>query len=179
MSQEQSDNEHLHFWSFIDHAVERVGRQLPGTDPLAMRLVLTLHRAASMVVYDLESTVHRPRGWSWPGFRVLFVIWLAGPVEAKKVWELAGVSRAAGSALIGTLERDGLLTKERAPYDGRAVLLELTGTGREAIGAAFRAHNERERAWAGSLSEAEQHTLIELLDKLTAHSTHFDARYRA
>ncbi|MFE6686221.1 hypothetical protein ACFVFQ_07045 [Streptomyces sp. NPDC057743] len=59
------------------------------------------------------------------------------------------------------------------------MLLELTGTGREAIGAAFRAHNERERAWAGSLSEAEQHTLIELLDKLTAHSTHFDARYRA
>ncbi|WP_409474417.1 hypothetical protein [Streptomyces sp. HC307] len=67
MTQEQPDAEHLHFWSFIDHAVERAGRELPGVDPLAMRMVLTLHRAANMLVYDLESTVHRPRGWSWPG----------------------------------------------------------------------------------------------------------------
>ncbi|MFG1667908.1 MarR family winged helix-turn-helix transcriptional regulator [Streptomyces sp. Y7] len=178
MTQEQSDAEHLHFWSFIDHAVERAGRELPGVDPLAMRLVLTLHRAANMLVYDLESTVHRPRGWSWPGFRVLFAIWLAGPVEAKKVAELSGMSRAAVSALVATLEKDGLVSKERAPYDGRAVQLRLTDAGREAITSAFRAHNEREQEWAGSLSEDELHTLIALLGKLTTHSTHFDARHR-
>lgn len=178
VTQEQSDAEHLHFWSFIDHAVERAGRELPGVDPLAMRLVLTLHRAANMLVYDLESTVHRPRGWSWPGFRVLFAIWLAGPVEAKKVAELSGMSRAAVSALVATLEKDGLVSKERAPYDGRAVQLRLTDAGREAITSAFRAHNEREQEWAGSLSEDELHTLIALLGKLTTHSTHFDARHR-
>ncbi|MEU9288935.1 MarR family transcriptional regulator [Streptomyces sp. NPDC048275] len=178
MTQEQPDAEHLHFWSFIDHAVERVGRELSGVDPLAMRLVLTLHRAASMVVYDLESTVHRPRGWSWPGFRVLFAIWLAGPVEAKKVAELSGMSRAAVSALVNTLERDGLVSKERAPYDGRAVQLSLTDAGRESITSAFQVHNEREQEWAGSLSQDELHTLIDLLGKLTAHSTHFGARHR-
>ncbi|WP_328768042.1 MarR family winged helix-turn-helix transcriptional regulator [Streptomyces sp. NBC_00286] len=173
------DSEHLHFWSFIDHAVDRVGRELPGVDPLAMRLVLTLHRAANMLVYDLESTVHRPRGWSWPGFRILFAIWLSGPVEAKKVAELSGMSRAAVSALVNTLERDGLVSKERASYDGRAVRLALTDAGLEAITTAFRAHNEREQEWAGSLSEEEQRTLIDLLGKLTAHSAHFDARHRA
>ncbi|MEV0406042.1 MarR family transcriptional regulator [Actinoallomurus sp. NPDC050550] len=175
----QADAEHLHFWSFIDHAVALVGRELPAVDPLAMRLVLTLTRAASMLVYDLESTVHRPRGWSWPGFRVLFAIWLAGPVEARKVAELSGMSRAAVSALVSTLERDGLVGKERAEYDGRAVQLRLTDAGLEAITSAFQAHNEREHEWAGSLSEEEQHTLIELLGKLTAHSTQFDARHRA
>lgn len=179
MTQEQPGAEHLHFWSFIDHAVERVGRELPGVDPLAMRLVLTLHRAANMIVYDLESTVHRPRGWSWPGFRVLFAIWLSGPVEAKKVAELSGMSRAAVSALVGTLEKDGLVSKERAPYDGRALQLRLTDAGREAITSAFQAHNEREQEWAGSLSEDEARTLIDLLGKLTAHSMHFDARHRA
>jgi DNA-binding MarR family transcriptional regulator len=173
------DSEHLHFWSFIDHAVDRVGRELPGVDPLAMRLVLTLHRAANMLVYDLESTVHRPRGWSWPGFRILFAIWLSGPVEAKKVAELSGMSRAAVSALVNTLERDGLVSKERASYDGRAVQLGLTDAGLEAITTAFRSHNQREREWAGSLSEEEQRTLIDLLGKLTAHSAHFDARHRA
>lgn len=52
-------------------------------------MVLTLHRAANMLVYDLESAVHRPCGWSWPGFRALFAIWLSGPVEVKKVAELS------------------------------------------------------------------------------------------
>nr|WSY48931.1 MarR family transcriptional regulator [Streptomyces sp. NBC_00886] len=178
MPQEQPDVDHLHFWTFIDHAVERVARELPGVDPLAMRLVLTLHRAANMVVYDLESTVHRPRGWSWPGFRVLFAIWLSGPVEAKKIAELSGMSRAAVSALVATLEKDGLVSKKRAEYDGRAVQVNLTDAGLEAITSAFRAHNEREREWASPLSEEEQHTLIDLLGKLTAHSTHFDARHR-
>ncbi|MER5699741.1 MarR family transcriptional regulator [Streptomyces mirabilis] len=178
MPEEQPDAEHLHFWSFINYAVEQADRELPDVDPLAMRLVLTLHRAADMLVYDLESTVHRPRGWSWPGFRVLFAIWLSGPVEARKVAELSGMSRAAVSALVSTLERDGLVSKERAAYDGRAVQLRLSDAGLEAIASAFRAHNEREQEWASSLSEEEQHTLIDLLGKLTAHSTHFGARHR-
>jgi DNA-binding MarR family transcriptional regulator len=179
MTLEPSDPENLHFWSFIDYAVGRVSRELPSIDPLAMRLVFTLHRAANMVVYDLESTVHRPRGWSWPGFRVLFAIWLSAPVEAKKVAELSGMSRAAVSALVNTLERDGLVRKERAAYDGRALELSLTESGQEAIATAFLAHNEREREWAGALTGDEKRTLIELLGKLTTHSAHFDARHRA
>ncbi|MFF0630617.1 MarR family winged helix-turn-helix transcriptional regulator [Streptomyces sp. NPDC004296] len=179
MPQDQPDNEQLHFWSFIDHAIARTTRELPDVDPLAMRLVLSLHRAANMLVYDLESTVHRPHGWSWPGFRVLFAIWLTSPVEAKKVAELSGMSRAAVSALVATLERDGLLAKKRAPYDKRALHLSLTDEGRAAIADAFREHNAREREWAASLSADEQATLITLLEKLTAHSVHFDARHRA
>ncbi|HWG25050.1 MarR family winged helix-turn-helix transcriptional regulator [Actinospica sp.] len=177
-TEQRPDTEHLHFWSFIDHAVDQVSAELPGVDPLAMRLVLTLHRAANMVVYDLESAVHRPRGWSWPGFRVLFALWLSSPVEAKKVAELTGMSRAAVSALVTTLEKDGLIKKERAAYDLRAVQLSLTDEGLEAITSAFRAHNQREQEWAASLSEGEQQTLIELLNKLTAHSVNFDARQR-
>ena len=57
----------LGFWSFVDYAVDRTAERMPGIDPLAMRMVMTLHRAASMIVYDIESSVHRPRGWSWPG----------------------------------------------------------------------------------------------------------------
>src|SRR5437660_2329039 len=35
-------------------------------NPAAMRMVLTLHRVTSALVYDLESSVHRPHGFSWP-----------------------------------------------------------------------------------------------------------------
>ena len=92
--------EQLDFLGFVDYAVDRTGRELPEIDLAAMRLVITLHRVTSALVYDLESSVHRPRGFSWPGFRVLFVLWLAGPAEAKRVAELTGMSRAAVSALV-------------------------------------------------------------------------------
>jgi DNA-binding MarR family transcriptional regulator len=144
-----------------------------------MRLVMTLHRVAGMVVYDVESTVHRPRGWSWPGFRAMFCLWLTAPVEAKKVAELTGMSRAAVSALVATLERDGLVAKDRAPHDGRAVQLSLTDKGLQSIASDFDAHNSREREWAAALTDAEQRTLIRLLDKLAAHSARFGARHRA
>ena len=88
-------SEDLDYWSFIDVAVERTSARLPGIDPQAMRLVLSLYRASNAMVYDLESAVHRPRGWSWPGFRVLFVLWLVAPLEAKRVAQLSGMSRAA------------------------------------------------------------------------------------
>jgi DNA-binding MarR family transcriptional regulator len=178
VAQQHSDTDDLHFWSFIDYAIDRAGRALPGIDPLAMRLVLSLHRAANMLVYDLESTVHRPRGLSWPGFRVMFVIWLAGPLEAKKVAELSGMSRAAVSALVATLGKDGFVVKDRDPNDGRALRLGLTPAGLDAITSDFRAHNAREQEWTDALTEDEQRTLIDLLGKVTARSVHIDAKQR-
>ncbi|HXV91720.1 MAG TPA: MarR family winged helix-turn-helix transcriptional regulator [Pseudonocardia sp.] len=158
----------LDYWSFVDAAVERTTRALPSVDPRAMRLVLSLHRAANALVYDLESAVHRPRGWSWPGFRVLFVLWLSGPLEAKHVAALSGMSRAAVSALVNTLERDGLVTRRRAGHDRRSVELSLTETGRARFAEAFAAHNEREQTWASALTAEEVDTLTGLLEKLMA-----------
>ncbi|MGH3518982.1 MAG: MarR family winged helix-turn-helix transcriptional regulator [Haloechinothrix sp.] len=156
----------LDYLSFVDYAIAKTTRELPTVDPVAMRLVLTLHRLTSALVYDLESAVHRPSGWSWPGFRVLFVLWLAGPLESKRVAELSGMSRAAVSALVNTLQRDGLVSRSQAEHDRRAVQLELTDAGHEAVVGAFAAHNEREQAWAGTLSKPERTILIGLLEKL-------------
>jgi DNA-binding MarR family transcriptional regulator len=158
----------LDFWSFVDAAVERVGDRLPQIDPEAMRLILTLYRVTNMVVYDLESVVHRPRGWSYPGFRLLFTLWVAGPMEAKRAAELSGMSRQAVSALVGTLSRDGLVSKTPDVDDRRAVRLSLTEAGEEAIGSAFATHNERERLWADPLTGEERATLVRLLGKLGA-----------
>ncbi|WP_245930081.1 MarR family winged helix-turn-helix transcriptional regulator [Allonocardiopsis opalescens] len=166
------------FWSFVDAAVTRTARQLPGTDTDATRLVLTLYRVTNMVVYDLESSVHRPRGWSWPGFRLLFVLWLAGPLEAGRAAELSGMSRQAVSALTNTLERQGLVSRAPSARDGRSVRLSLTDTGQRAIADAFAAHNERERLWAASLSAEEQATLVRLLGKLGSAAQHSEIRRR-
>lgn len=51
------------------------------------------------------------------------------------------MSRAAVSALVNTLKRDGLVRKERAAHDGRTVGHSLTDSGQEATTSAFLAHS--------------------------------------
>jgi DNA-binding MarR family transcriptional regulator len=173
------DVEGLDFWSFANFAVDRARAQLPETDSGAMRLVLTLHRAVGMLVYDLESSVHRPRGLSWPGFRVLFALWIVGPMEPRRVAELAGMSRAAVSALVKTLERDGFIERRHREHDRRLVELRLSAPGQAEIAQAFGAHNRRESQWADALSPDEQATLIDLLQKLMERRTISDVRRRS
>jgi DNA-binding MarR family transcriptional regulator len=156
------------YWSFVAIAVERTTHALPAVDARAMRLMLSLYRASNAMVYDLESAVHRPRGWSFAGFRVLFVLWLAGPLEAKRVAQLAGMSRAAVSALVNTLERDGLVARRKAGRDRRSVELSLTAHGDQVFADAFAAHNAREQTWASALTDDEAAQLTALLEKLMA-----------
>lgn len=166
------------FLSFVDFAVRRAAELQPGQDGAAQRLVLLLNRVASVVTYDLESAVHRPHGWTWSGFRLLNVLYLAGPTEGKRIAAMSGMSRAAVSSLANTLEKQGLVTREQAAHDGRAVTLRLTPSGEAAMSAAYREHNARERRWADGLTEAECETLTALLGKLAAHATNDWVRRR-
>jgi DNA-binding MarR family transcriptional regulator len=167
------------FWSFVDVAVDRARAELPDIDPDAMRLVLMLHRAVGMLVYDLEASVHRPRGLSWPGFRVLFVLWIQGPLESRRVAELTGMSRAAVSALVKTLERDGFLRRRQLEHDRRMVELSLTERGKVEIVGTFAAHNQREQVWAQGLSREEQETMFVLLGKIMARRSAAGLRHRS
>ena len=178
MTAEPAASDNLDYLSFVDYAIARATAELPVVDPVAMRLGLTLHRLSSTLVYDWESTVHHPRGWTWAGFRVLFVLWLAGPLEAKRIAQLSGMSRAAVSALVNTLARGGLVSRKPAERDRPAVLLTLTSAGHNAITNAYQAHNEREQAWASALTEPEQRALIGLLHKLATGAAATEAKRR-
>lgn len=156
----------LDYLNFPQHALREAEQRLPDLDADAMRLVLLLHRVTNALVYDLESSVHRRHGWSWAGFRLLFVLWISGPLEGKRVAALAGMSRAAVSNLVNTLERAGLVRRKTRPEDARAILLSLTSNGSKRFGAALGEHNAREREWAALLTRDECKQLITLLDKL-------------
>lgn len=168
----------LDFWSFVALANERLTREYGFQHNLATQTLLTLNRVSNIVTYDLESAVHRPRGRSWSGFRLLFVTWLAGPLEPRKAAELTGMSRAAVSNLTKTLIAEGLLDRSPCEHDGRSVVLSLTEAGHEEMIDVFRAQNEREYAWTQALTEAEQRILIMLLDKLITNREHFDIHGR-
>ncbi|GAA4879513.1 MULTISPECIES: MarR family winged helix-turn-helix transcriptional regulator [Saccharopolyspora] len=168
----------LDFWSFVERANRRLAAEYGFRHQLATEVLLTLNRASNIVTYDLEAAVHRPRGRSWSGFRLMFVTWLAGPLEPKKAAELTGMSRAAVSNLAKGLVGDGLLARAPGERDGRSVLLSLTEAGHQEIVEVFQAHNDREHEWTSVLTETEQRILVMLLDKLITNRDQFDVRGR-
>jgi DNA-binding MarR family transcriptional regulator len=169
----------LDFWSFVALANDTLAREYGFRHQLATELLLTLNRASELVTYDLESSVHRPRGRSWAAFRLMFVVWLAGPLESKSVARLTGTSRAAVSNLTKPLVTEGLLHRRPDEHDGRSVRLSLTEAGRAEMIDVFRRHNERENEWATGLTETEQRMLVMLLDKLISGRRRFAAHDRS
>lgn len=127
---------------------------------------LNLVRVANLLVGDLESHVHRPSGWTWAGFRVMFVVFVKQKAEPREVARLAGVSRASVSGVLNTLERDGLVVRERSSADRRIVTVRLTARGRRAAIDAFKKNHEVEKLWLASLSADETRALIGLLHRL-------------
>ncbi|WP_168583007.1 MarR family winged helix-turn-helix transcriptional regulator [Gephyromycinifex aptenodytis] len=171
-----TSDEELDFWSFVRLARTRLTQQ-GFSDPHATELLLTLNRASGIITYDLEASVHRPAGRSWATFRILYVLWLAGDLEPRRVAELTGLTRAAVSNHLGPLLREGLLHREPAAHDGRSVILSLSTRGEREIQSLFAAQHEREVAWTAALTQDEQATLVRLLDKLVSR-TDLDVRHR-
>ena len=138
--------------AFVDRAIDDVTSRLDGIDRTAMQFGMLLHRVTNTVVYDLESTVHRPAGWSWSAFRAIFTLWVNGPTEPSRLAELTGMSRQAVSALTKTLAADELIERRPATHDARSVVLSITAYGAEQIERVFREHNRREAEWAAAPS---------------------------
>jgi DNA-binding MarR family transcriptional regulator len=152
--------------AFVTRALAETPRRIDGIDRESMELILLLHRVTNVVVYDLESRVHRPAGWTWAAFRAVFTLWISGPLEPSRLAETSGMSRQAVSSLVKTLEADGLIARSAVAHDGRSVVLSLTPTGTRKIMQVFRDHNGREADWAGTLDADERETMIRLLRKL-------------
>lgn len=138
----------------------------PEVDLDVLTAALNIVRVSNLLVNDLESQVHRPSGWTWAGFRIMFVVFVAGTAEPREVARLAGVSRASVSGALNTLERDGLIVRERSSADRRIVTVRLTERGRGATVDAFRQNHHVEAEWLARLTRQELRTLVELLHRL-------------
>lgn len=171
-------SDELDFWSFVDLARRRLHDEYDITDTDATELLLSLNRASGVVTYDLEASAHRPRGRSWAVFRLMHVLWLAGPLESRKVAELCGMTRAGVTNLTKPLITEGVVERQPHHHDGRSVVLGLTAAGRREAEEAFAEHHRRELQWADGLTADETRTLVRLLTKLIAHRPDLAVRGR-
>jgi DNA-binding MarR family transcriptional regulator len=140
-------------------AVEAVSAAVPDADLDALRASFDLVRAATRLVQRLEAEVHREAGWSMAGFRVMFCVWVSDELEPREIARLSGLSRAAVSSVLNTLERDGLVERFRESDDRRLVTVRLTADGRRRLVAAYRHQNEVEQEFFGQLSTGDRRRL--------------------
>lgn len=170
--------ETLDYRQFAQVAATWIAHEFPEANITANRLFVTLYRATSSVIYDFESSIHRPAGGTWSSYRLLFALWVGGPLTPQRAAQLTGMSRAAVSNLASTLETKGLLSKTASAKDGRSLTLGLTEAGLARIREVFTQQNNREDEWSRALTEQESELLISLLDKLMTHRATFGAKLR-
>ncbi len=155
--------------TFEEAAAGRVGERIDDADLDALRASFDLIRVSNRLVQHLERRVHRPAGWSMAGFRVMFCVWVAGELEPREIAHLSGLSRAAVSSVLNTLERDGLVRRYRESSDRRLVTVRLTDAGEHGVRQAYAAQNRQERAFFDALSPTQLRELTATLQTMLQH----------
>lgn len=105
-------------------------------------------------------------GITFAQFQLLDAVDRVGSAGNARVAELAGVSGATATQAVSRLEQRGLLRRERAAADGRAVTIALTAHGRELLEEKRSLLSERARALFGSLKPSQRERAAGLLDEL-------------
>ena len=101
----------------------------------------------------------------------MLAVLVMGPLEPRQVAPLAGVSRASISAVLNTLERDGLVERRRDSADRRVVTIVLTELGKAQLLSTYAEQHVVEREWAATLSTSEIKQFTGLLRKMLAGRT--------
>jgi DNA-binding MarR family transcriptional regulator len=86
--------------------------------------------------------------------------------RVQELADRAGIAAPTATRILDTLERRGLVTRDRAEHDRRAVLVALTPAGRAALGSRHEWMLGRERTLFESLPRAERALAPELLARL-------------
>jgi DNA-binding MarR family transcriptional regulator len=144
----------------------RAPEVVPGIDLDTMFLMFNLSRVYHRLTQDLEAAVHRPLGLTYPGFRVLFTILMAGPTEPSRLARLVGVSRPATSVVVSTLQRQGFVTRRRDSADRRVISVVLTELGEAVVREAIRLQHQRVREWTADLTLAQKREVAAVLGRL-------------
>ncbi|NUT47353.1 MAG: MarR family transcriptional regulator [Saccharothrix sp.] len=154
-----------------EHEYERFARHRiaeMGGDAESFGLSYNVLHLAYMMITDYEALVHREQGWTMPGFRLMFKLWILGPTQPARLADLSGTTRSAMSNLINTLERAGLVERTRDGQDRRVVFVALTEEGRAAVSGVFPHQNQREARWFAVLSDEERAQMVGLIRRVVA-----------
>src|SRR5881628_836326 len=137
-----------------------------GVDIDAQAVVFQLYRTSTDVIAALEAKALRPLGLSHTGFALLVTIWVGGPQEVRGLARKHRLSKPSITSAIGTLERAGLVLRERSGDDRRLVSVALTAQGWRLVRRAQAALHRCERALTAGLTKAERRQMAAWLRRV-------------
>ena len=137
-----------------------------GVDLDAQAVVFQLYRTSTDVIAALEAKALRPLGLSHTGFALLVTIWVGGPQEVRGLARKHRLSKPSIVSAISTLERMGLVARERSTEDRRLVSVALTAQGRRLVRRAQAALHRCERALTAGLTKAERRQIAAWLRRV-------------
>ncbi|MFG2889167.1 MarR family winged helix-turn-helix transcriptional regulator [Streptomyces sp. NPDC048248] len=142
-----------------------------------MAAVANIYRAAAAVRQHLENSVLRTADLTWTSFVVLWVVWIWGERETRRVAEQAGISKGTLTGVARTLQSRGLLERNSHPTDGRLALLSLTPEGERLMARLFPQFNAEEAFVTDGLADDEALALADLLRRVVMQvETHGEER---
>ncbi|MEU9114304.1 MarR family transcriptional regulator [Streptomyces sp. NPDC048483] len=133
-----------------------------------MAAVAAIYRAAAAVRQHFENSVLRGVELTWTSFVVLWVVWIWGRMETRRVAEEAGISKGTLTGVARTLQSRGLIERSTHPTDGRLALLALTPEGETLMRDVFPQFNAEESFVTGPLDDDEVLSLADLLHRIVA-----------
>ncbi len=119
----------------IDEAARQWGLRWDAVEQ--MHAVTSLMRVQQLVLAQLDEIL-RPHGLSFARYEALVLLTFsrAGSLPLGKMGERLQVHPTSITSIIDRLENAGHVVRRRHPEDGRAVLAEITGSGRAVVEAA-------------------------------------------
>lgn len=125
---------------------------------------------AAAALFDLltHTLERRTRELSIGGAATLFTLWRSGPRRATTLATIEGVTAPTMTALITSLERDGLVERRADPADGRASVVAITESGSAYIEARRDAHIAELTAGIDELPQPLKTELVSAADALAA-----------
>jgi len=128
--------------------------QTPDANVLATEAVMNTIRTADML-FDRIGRLLRPLNVSAAGGLVLGILRDRGPIPPSELSERLIVTRATVTGLIDSLEQRGFVRRSANPADRRSLLIEITPAGLSVLQELRTIVHRHEKAWLGTLSEAE------------------------
>ena len=152
----------------VDRLIEAWRRERPDLDVAPMAVLSRVSRLARHLDRARRQAFESHGLESWE-FDVLAALRRAGAPYRLSPGRLLKQTLVTSGTMTNRVDRlaaRGLVERLPDPSDRRGVLVQLTGTGRDAVDAAMADLLDHERALLGNLSAAEQHRIAKILREL-------------
>jgi DNA-binding MarR family transcriptional regulator len=156
----------------VDELLDQWRRERPDLDPSVVGVVGRLFRVSRRLDGAVEDLFQTRYGLQPGWFDLLASLRRSGEPYQLSPTALSQALMLTSGGMTKRLDRmeaEGLIRRLADPHDRRAMLVELTPTGREVVDAAVADHIANEERLLAGLSPAERRTLERLLRKLMRH----------